>query len=466
MKYNKNDIVTVTIKDMGINGEGIGKVDGYPIFIKDAVIEDVVETRITKAKKQYAYGRVERVIMPSPFRITPPCSYAKQCGGCQIQALSYEKQLEYKQNIVKNNLVRIGGFPSEEIEKIMLKPIGMKAEDNNGNGAFRYRNKAQFPFGQDKEGNIITGFYASRSHNIISNTDCMLGVKENEEILTVILDYMKKANVLPYNEETKKGLIRHVLIRKGFSTGEIMVCIVINGKTLKNQELLVDNLLKIKGVCSISCSINEKNTNVIMGEEIIHLVGKETITDTIGTIKFDISPLSFYQINPIQTKRIYDTALSFAALEGNEIVWDLYCGIGTISLFLAQAAKKVYGVELIPEAISDAKKNAMANSLNNTEFYVGEAEEVLPRLYREEGIKADVIVVDPPRKGCDSACLETMLLMKPKRIVYVSCDSATLSRDLKILCETEYKLEKVQAFDNFPNTVHVETVVLLSHKNS
>ena len=455
MSYQKNDIVQVEITDLGTDGEGIGKIDGYTLFVKDAIIGDFVEVKIMKAKKSYAYAKLEKVITPSLFRVEPKCSFAKSCGGCQLQAMSYEKQLDFKNNKVKNNLIRIGGFSQEFISSVMEAPIGMEEP-------YHYRNKAQFPFGYDKEGNIITGFYAGRTHSIISNTDCALGVAENEEILNVILGFMKKYNVPAYREADGTGLVRHVLIRKGFSTGQLMVCLVINGKKIPHADVLVDSLCRISGMTSISYSVNTEKTNVIMGLEIHNLWGQERIEDTIGELTFTISPLSFFQVNPVQTERIYGKALEYADLQGNETVWDLYCGIGTISLFLAQKAGRVYGVEIIPEAIEDAKQNAVRNNISNAEFYVGKAEEVLPQKFESENIYADIIVVDPPRKGCDEACLATMVKMQPKKIVYVSCDSATLARDLKYLSENGYEIQKVCAVDNFPQSSHVETVVRLS----
>lgn len=472
MGYQKNDIVQVTIDDIGSDGEGIGKMDGFTLFIKDAVIGDTVEARITKSKKTYAYARLEKVLTPSPFRIEPECAWSRQCGGCQIQALSYEKQLEYKQGKVRNNLIRIGGFAETQIDRIMEPIVGMREP-------YHYRNKAQFPVGYDKDGNLIAGFYAGRTHHIIANTDCALGVAENQEILERILDYMRENKVSAYDESTKQGLVRHILIRKGFASGQLMVCLVINGKKLPNQERLLNSLCKIKNMTSVSINYNTENTNVILGKEGALLWGSAYIEDSIRILReedwqaagakevtFRISPQSFYQVNPVQTEKLYRIALSYAGLTGQETVWDLYCGIGTISLFLAGHAKWVYGVEIVPQAIEDARENARINEVTNATFYVGKAEEVLPREYEKQGIYADVIVVDPPRKGCDEKCLQTMLRMKPKRIVYVSCDSATLARDLKILCEEAYELVKVRAVDQFPQTGHVETVVLLSKLKS
>ena len=459
MEIKKNDILTVEITDTGIEGEGIGKTDGFILFVKDAVIGDTVQVKVMKAKKNYAYAKLEKVLVPSPFRVQPPCPFHRQCGGCQLQPLSYEKQLEFKQNKIRNNLIRIGGFSPEHIDACMEPIIGM--ED-----PWHYRNKAQFPFGYDKEGNVVTGFYAGRSHNIIANTDCALGVEENKTVLETILAYMKKYGVSAYDETSGKGLIRHVLIRKGFASGQLMACIVINGNKLPEEKALAEELWKIPGMTSVSINVNTERTNVILGKKVRVLKGEEKIEDTIGDVVFRISPLSFYQVNPVQTKKLYGQALEYAGLTGEETVWDLYCGIGTISLFLAKKAKKVYGVEIVPEAIADAKENAARNGITNAEFFVGKAEEVLPQKYEEEGVYADVIVVDPPRKGCDEKCLETMVRMRPERIVYVSCDSATLARDLKYLGEMGYEVRKWRGCDMFPGTVHVETVVLLSHKKA
>ena len=455
MKYQKNDKVVIKIEDMGSSGEGIGKADGFPFFVKDALIGDTVEARATKVKQNYGYARLEKVITPSSFRVEPVCPVHRQCGGCQLQALSYEKQLEYKQKKVQDALMRIGGFSRETIDRITEPVVGMES-------GFHYRNKAQFPIGSDKNGNLVAGFYAGRTHSIIANTDCALGVPENREILEIVLAYMRKYHVPAYDEKTGTGLVRHVLIRKGFATGQLMVCLVINGKKLPSAERLIAALAVIPGMTSVSYSVNKKNTNVIMGERIVLLWGKERIEDRIGDIMFSISPLSFYQVNPVQTEKLYGVAAEFADLKGNETVWDLYCGIGTISLFLAGKAGQVYGVEVVPQAVADARDNAARNGIGNASFFVGKAEEVLPEKYRREGITADVIVVDPPRKGCDERCLATMLQMRPEKIVYVSCDCATLARDLKALCAGGYEPERVRAVDMFPMTGHVESIVLLS----
>ena len=330
---------------------------------------------------------------------------------------------------------------------------------------FRYRNKAQFPVGMSKDGRIIAGFYAGRTHAIIECEDCLLGVEENRVILDLVLEHMKEYHIRPYEELTGKGLVRHVMIRKGFATGAVMVCLIVNGDSLPHADALVERLRTIRGMASITLNINREQTNVIMGREIKLLWGQPYIEDTIGSVRFRISPLSFYQVNPIQTEKLYNKALEYAGLTGEETVWDLYCGIGTISLFLAQRAKQVYGVEIVPAAIEDAKANAALNGMTNAEFFVGKAEEVLPEKYEKEGITADVIVVDPPRKGCEESVLATMIQMAPKRIVYVSCDSATLARDLKYLCHHGYELTRCCPTDMFGNSVHVETVCLLSRKD-
>ena len=446
----KDDLITVTIEDLSSEGLGVGHYDGMAFFIKDTVIGDVAEAKIMKLKKTYGYARLTRLITLSPDRIKARCPVARQCGGCQIQAMRYSAQLRFKEAKVRNNLIRIGKFEHPPMEPI----ISMEEP-------FRYRNKAQFPVGMSKDGRIIAGFYAGRTHAIIECEDCLLGVEENRVILDLVLEYMKEYHISPYEELTGKGLVRHVMIRKGFATGEVMVCLIVNGDSLPHVDALVERLRTIQGMASITLNINREQTNVIMGREIKLLWGQPYIEDTIGSVRFRISPLSFYQVNPLQTEKLYNKALEYAGLTGEETVWDLYCGIGTISLFLAQRAKQVYGVEIVPAAIEDAQANAALNGMTNAEFFVGKAEEVLPEKYEKEGITADVIVVDPPRKGCEESVLATMIQMAPKRIVYVSCDSATLARDLKYLCHHGYELTRCCPTDMFGNSVHVETVCCL-----
>lgn len=490
MEYKKNDIVQLEITDIQTEGMGVGRIDGYALFVKDAVVGDVIDARIVKVKKNYGYGRIEHIISPSPMRVEPRCPIARQCGGCQLQAMSYGAQLEFKQNKVRNNLIRIGGFDAGLVDSIMEPIVGM-------DDPWRYRNKAQYPIGTDKDGNPVAGFYAGRTHNIISNTDCLLGVEENNEILKVILSHMKKYNIPAYDETTGRGVVRHVLIRKGFNTGQRMVCLVVNEKGrdieyIYKQKDLIDELSQIHGVTSISVNINNKRTNVILGDKVINLWGEDVIHEVIAGIDFSISPLSFFQVNPVQMEKLYSAALEYASLTGKEAVWDLYCGIGSISLFMAKKARIVYGVEVIPQAIDDAVDNAKRNGIENAKFFVGKAEEVLPGFYAEnhagnkEGTDApgqeitdndpaderdrqgvpdmkhpDVIVVDPPRRGCDEACLDTMIKMQPERIVYVSCDSATLARDLKILTNGGYELKRVRPHDMFPQSIHIEVCCLL-----
>ena len=479
MAIEKNDIVRLTISDIGTDGEGIGKVDGYTLFVKDAVIGDTITARVIKLKKNYGYGRLMEVIEPSKDRVEPVCPVARQCGGCQIQQMSYDAQLDFKRKLVEGNLRRIGGFSDIDV----LPVIGMEEP-------YHYRNKAQYPVGRDKDGNVVIGFYAGRTHCIIDNQDCAIGARENVKILTAIRDYINENKVSVYDENTGKGAVRHILIRKGFHTGQVMVCIVVNGESLPHEDKLVAKLTglefynetdektnsvegletadSVKGkavpnISSVMININRENTNVILGDRCRTLWGKDYIEDSINGITFQISPLSFYQVNPVQTEKLYGKALEFAGLTGNEVVWDMYCGIGTISLIMATRAKKVYGVEIVPAAIENAKNNARINGLDNAEFYVGKSEEIAPKL-AEQGAVPDVIVVDPPRKGCDEALLDTIVKMQPERVVYVSCDSATLARDLKYLAARGYEVKTVQPVDQFCHTVHVETVVLLSWK--
>lgn len=459
-KILKNQEYEIIIEDNTTSGEGVGRINGYALFVKDTVAKDLVRVRVTKTGKTYGYGRLLEILKPSPDRVDAPCPIARACGGCSIMAMDYQKQLEFKQKLIQNNLQRIGG-----ITDISVPPVlGMEHP-------FRYRNKAQFPIGVNKEGEIISGFYAGRTHSIVACEDCLIGHEINGPILATVKQHMTHNGILPYDENTHSGLVRHVLIRTGFTTKEVMVCLVLNGKSIAKSQALVDALRALElpdqqRIESIMINVNREKTNVILGQESVLLWGRAYIEDFIGAIKYQISPLSFYQVNPLQTKVLYDLALEYANLTGSETVWDLYCGIGTISLFLAQKAKKVYGVEIVPQAIDDARNNAKINGIQNVEFYVGKAEDVLPEKYQQEKIYAQVIVVDPPRKGCDESLLATMVQMQPERIVYVSCDSATLARDLKYLLANGYKLEKIQGVDQFCHSTHVESVVLLSRQKA
>ena len=473
MEYRKNEVLEMEITDLGSEGEGIGRTGAFLWFVKDALPGDRIRASVMKVKKNYGYARLQEILAPGPDRTVPACPVARQCGGCTLQAMDYAAQIRFKENKVRNNLLRIGGIPEETLQEVFHPVIGMKEP-------FRYRNKAQFPVGSTKTG-IAAGFYAGRTHSIIPCEDCLLGVEENKEITKEVLSWMKENRIPAYDEESGSGFLRHILIRKGFQSGQIMVCLVTNGekpqgigkssgKDSNVMAAVAERLMKLPGVVTVVQNINRERTNVILGRESRTLAGPGFITDSIGGTVFEISAQSFYQVNPVQTEKLYGTALEYAHLTGNETVWDLYCGIGTISLFLAKKAGKVRGVEIVPQAIEDAKRNAARNSISNAEFFVGKAEEVLPAWYDEQQRKPedtrekiDVIVVDPPRKGCDEQCLKTMLAMAPDRIVYVSCDSATLARDLKyLLADGRYTLKEVQPVDMFPQTVHVETVCLLS----
>ena len=537
----KNDLITLEITDLTEEGQGVGKKDGLVFFVKDSVMGDKVEARILKAKKNYAYAKVEKLLEASPYRITPLCPVAGKCGGCQLQHLSYEKELAWKEDRIAQSLIRIAGLSPEEVES--------KKEGILGGVLSRYRNKAQYPVQngmkireektvsgrspveckknpeneQESYASLRMGFYGFHSHRIIETKDCLINSAENPLILNCIKDWAREYKISGYEEETGKGLLRHIFLRKGFSTGEILICFVINGRSLAHGNELWERLQglslndeegslqsradmqcdvdtqsraelhcgvdtqseadghceenrkiqeKIVGLC---VNINEGRGNAILGRETLCLYGKDSIEDKIGELSFSISVPSFYQVNPAQTEKIYGKALEYAALTGEETVWDCYCGIGTISLFLAQKAKQVYGLEIVPEAIENAKKNAEKNGLQNAEFFVGAAEEVLPKWVEEQkrelsakgadcsiGDMVDVVSLDPPRKGCDEACLSAVLELSPKRIVYVSCDPGSLARDMKYLREGGYKLEKWVGIDNFPRTGHVETVALLS----
>ena len=555
--YKKNELIILEITDLTEEGQGVGKKDGLVFFVKDSVMGDVVEARILKVKKNYAYAKVEKLLEASPYRITPLCLVAGKCGGCQLQHLSYEKELAWKEDRIAQSLIRIAGIPEEEVRGKGEGILGGKTE--------RYRNKAQYPVQNGKElhveteqigensaldrkektakncivdgkreGNINSmsvvrkelsglkmGFYGFHSHRIIESEDCLINSAENPLILNCIKEWAREYKISGYEEETGKGLLRHIFLRKGFSTGEILLCLVLNGKSLPHGKELWEKLQglslsaeeddlqrevdipremdaesrvelhcgvntqseddghcglnkkvqeKIVGLC---ININEGQGNAILGRETLCLYGKDSIEDKIGELSFSISVPSFYQVNPVQTEKIYGKALEYAALTGEETVWDCYCGIGTISLFLAQKAKQVYGLEIVPEAIENAKKNAEKNGLHNTEFFVGAAEEVLPKWVEEQkregkdvGNLVDVVSLDPPRKGCDEACLSAVLELSPKRIVYVSCDPGSLARDIKYLREGGYELQKWVGIDNFPRTGHVECIALIQRVKS
>ena len=452
----KNEIVELTIVDMGAGGEGIGKSGAFPFFVKGAVVGDRILARITKVKKNYAYARVESILEPSALRTAPVCPAAGPCGGCRLQALSYEAQADWKQRKVKNDLIRIGGFPETAIEEVMEAPLAAARH-------FRYRNKMEVPVGYDRDGHLIAGFYAAHSHRIVPVTDCMLGSEVNRRIIEIVLAHMMHYDIAPYDEAAGRGLVRHIMTRTGEGTGQIMVVLVLNGRHLPGEAALTEALRGVDGVVSVQVNVNETRTNVILGQETRVLYGSETITDVLCGLTFRISARSFYQVNHDQTQRLYGKVLEYADLHGTQTVWDLYCGIGTISLCLAKEAGQVYGVEVIPDAVRDAAENAAANGINNAAFYCGRAEEVFAQRMAAEGVSArpDVVVVDPPRKGCDGRLLQTLLEMRPQKIIYVSCDSATQARDLKILCAGNYRIRRACMCDQFPQTAHTESVILL-----
>ncbi len=454
----KNEYYEVEIHGIGHEGEGVGRINNFTIFVPYTIPGDSVKVKVIKVKKSFAYGKLIEIIKPSDNRVTPICSIFEKCGGCQLQHVNYIEQLRIKKQKVIDALERIG-----KINDVLVHDtIGMKH-------TCRYRNKAQFPVGVDELSNRINiGFYAQRSHRIIDMKTCHIQHNINDVFIPHIKKWMERYNITAYNEKTGKGLIRHVFTRIGFSTGEVMVVIVANGKKIPNKQELIDILKSIDATDftleSIIQNINTKRTNVILGSENKVLWGRDYITDSIGKIEYKISPMSFYQVNPVQTEVLYNIALEYAGLEGNETVFDLYCGIGTISLFLAQKAKRVVGVEIILQAIEDAKKNAIMNNIDNVEFHIGAAEEVIPQLYKQ-GNHADVVVVDPPRKGCEEKLLNTIAQMQVDKIVYVSCNPSTLARDLRILEDKGYKAMEVQPVDMFPHTVHVETCSLIIKKD-
>ena len=447
---SKNKEYVVDIVDIGQGGVGIGKYEGFTVFVEGGLIQDKVKVRINKSKKNYAVGDIVEIIEKSPFRVDRICSDdLKDCGGCQIQELDYNKQLELKTNEVKQVISRIGKLENVEIHET----IGMQSP-------CRYRNKAQFPI-QNINGSTAIGFYKKKSHDVIPTDMCVIQHDINDKIIKIIKTYIQAYNVSIYNETTHTGVLRHLVTKVGFTTNEVMVVLVANGTNLPHLNELASVLQEnIPGFKTLVLNVNKAKTNVILGKENKVIYGNGKINDYIGDLVFEISPLSFFQVNPVQTEVLYNKALEYAELKENDTVFDIYCGIGSISLFLAQKATKVYGIEIVEDAIKDAKINAKLNNLNNVEFYVGKAEEVVPKMY-SEGKTANVVVVDPPRKGCDEKVLDTIVSMKPDRVVYVSCNPSTLARDLAYLDERGYKCVEIQPVDMFPHTMHVETVAKL-----
>lgn len=448
---SKNKEYIVDIVDIGQGGVGIGKYEGFTVFVDGGLVQDKIKVKITKSKKNYAVGDIVEIIEKSPFRVERKCSESlRQCGGCQIQELDYQKQLDVKTNEVKQVISRIGKLD----DVVIHDTLGMEHP-------FRYRNKAQFPI-QKKDNMPVIGFYKKKSHDLISTDECIIQHEVNDKIIKIIKTYIRAYNVSIYDEKTHKGLLRHLVTKVGFTTGEVMIVLVANGKKLPYLKELASVLKEnIPGFKTLVVNVNTQKTNVILGKENIVAYGDGMIRDYIGELVFEISPLSFFQVNPLQTEVLYNKALEYANLGENDTVFDIYCGIGTISLFLAQKAKKVYGIEIVEDAIKDAKRNAKINNMDNVEFYVGKAEEVVPKMYKE-GKRANVVVVDPPRKGCDEKVLDTIVSMEPDRVVYVSCNPSTLARDLAYLKERGYKCHEIQPVDMFPHSVHVENVAWLS----
>ncbi|SFF85468.1 23S rRNA m(5)U-1939 methyltransferase [Halobacillus alkaliphilus] len=449
----KNQTIHLTFEDLTHEGNGVGKVDGYPLFVPYGLPGEEAEVKVVKVKKNFGFGKLLNVKEESEDRVEPPCDVYYQCGGCQLQHMSYSMQLEMKHNQVKNAMKKIGHLEHVPVHET----IGMA-------DPWRYRNKIQIPVGQKEDGQLMTGFYQKRSHNIIDMDTCIIQDELNDRMVETVRRIATELGISAYDEDTHRGTLRHIMVRTGQTTKDIMIVLVTKTKNLPEQDKLIDEIRDaFPSVKSIVHNVNNQKTNVILGKETKVIWGDEYIYDMIGDIKFMISPKSFYQVNPTQTKNLYDKALEYADLRGGETVIDAYCGIGTISLFLAQKAKKVYGVEIVPEAVTDAKKNARLNKMDNAEFYVGQAEELMP-WWRNQGLRPDVIVVDPPRKGCDEELLKAMLDMEPERIVYVSCNPSTLARDLRVLEDGGYATQEVQPVDMFPQTSHVECVSLLTRK--
>lgn len=460
----KNDEIELDITGLGSGGEGVGHFDGMAIFVNGGLPGDRVLAGITRVKKTYAYARIIEIITPSEDRVTPPCPVADRCGGCQLQSLSYPAQLRYKQDKVRDDLLRIGGFQKSQVDSVMEPIIGME-------NPLHYRNKAQYPVSTDRDGNIVMGFYARHSHRVVEpegEEGCLLGEPSHVKILNAVKQWMTSCSVKPYDEGSGSGFVRHVLIRRGFRTDQVMVCLVTTPGKLKSPEKLINLLLAADPrIVSIVRNINAGRNNVILGEKTVTLQGADRIEDMVGDVRFQISAQSFFQVNPVQMEKLYSKALDYADLSGSERVYDLYCGIGSISLFLAGRAGHVTGIEIVPRAIDDARVNARLNHIENVDFYAGATEDILPGLAQrdieENGSGPDVVVLDPPRKGCASSVVDTILKVSPERIVYVSCDPATLARDLKLMCaDGRYELQKVCPVDQFGNSVHVEVVVMLS----
>ncbi|WP_010529626.1 23S rRNA (uracil(1939)-C(5))-methyltransferase RlmD [Lentibacillus jeotgali] len=450
----KNQTITLQFEDLTHEGSGVGKINGYPLFVPYALPGEEGEVKVVKVNKNFGFGKLLNVTKSSEERVEPPCDVYYKCGGCQLQHMSYDMQLDMKQEQVKNAMRKIA-----HLEDVPVHPI-IRMED-----PWRYRNKVQMPVGEKEDGELKTGFYQKRSHRIIDGMEtCNIQDELNDRMVEAVRRIADRFGISAYDEQNDTGVLRHIVVRTGEVTKDTMIVIITRTPDIPHQDELVKELINTyPHIKSIVHNINDRKTNSIWGKKSKAIWGEDYIYDTIGDIKFAISAKSFYQVNPPQTKKLYDKALEYARIGGNDTVVDAYCGIGTISLFMAQEAKKVYGVEVVPEAVDDAKKNAKLNGFTNAAFYVGEAEKVMP-WWTAQGLRPDVVVVDPPRKGCDEELLKAMLGMEPKRIVYVSCNPSTLARDLRILEDGGYVTQEVQPVDMFPQTHHVESVCWLKRE--
>lgn len=450
----KNQTVTLQFEDLTHEGSGVAKMDGYPIFVPLGLPGERADVRVVKVNKRFAFGKLIHLHEKSEHRVNPPCNVFHKCGGCQLQHMTYEMQLEMKRNQVKNVMQKVAHLPDVPVHPV----LGMEEP-------WRYRNKIQIPVGE-KNGELITGFYQQRSHRIIDDMEtCVIQDELGDKIVEAVRQIGTDLGIRAYDEQAHRGELRHIIVRTAYTTNEAMLVLVTRTKTLTKQAEIMERITKeFPEITSIIHNVNSEKTNVILGKKSRTIYGADYIYDKIGNLEFAISAQSFYQVNPTQTKVLYDKALEYANVDKNDVVIDAYCGIGTISLFLAQKAKKVYGVEIVPEAIDDAKKNAKHNQMDNVEFVVGEAEKVMP-WWTKQGLRPDVIVVDPPRKGCDASLLEAMIAMEPERIVYVSCNPSTLARDLRILEDGGYQTQEIQPVDMFSQTSHVECVSLLTRMN-
>ncbi len=452
MMINKNDVIKGKVIDLTHEGHGVIKLDRYPIFVPNVLIDEEVEFKVIKVKKNFAIGKLIKVLKQSEQRVIPPCIYYEKCGGCQLQHMSYESQLKMK----KQQVVNLFHKKAKLEETVIHDTIGMDYP-------WRYRNKSQLPVGKDKNNKTIMGYYRQRSHDIIDMDSCLIQDEKQQELMNDIKQWLNELNVSIYNEKNKKGLLRHVVIRTSRYTNEVMIIFVTNGSKFKEAETLVHRLTEVyPNITSIKQNINNSHSNVIMGKQSMTLYGKDKITDQLSETIFEISDQSFYQINSVQTEKLYQKAIDYAQLSGNKIVLDTYCGIGTIGLYMAPVAKHVYGVEIVPSAIQDAKQNALINHFDNTTFECGKAEEVIIE-WKQKGIEPDVIMVDPPRKGCDQVFIETLLELAPKRIIYISCNPSTQQRDAQLLANLYY-LKEITPVDMFPHTTHIETVALFERK--